>query len=354
MTPLVRPKPIPKKPDGTDLFPIPPPAPTPFIDDIYGTKHGVELPLRVWPAEIPKGEGLATAPAPLPWMLWIHGGGWTNGRHFDPNPWAIQAFRPRGYHVVAITHRLLPHVSIPDQVQDCKDAFEWCRTNLPRLLGEGNIDIDKYVVAGESAGGHLTLMMGHVLNPPPKALCALYPPVDLVTPHVGGPSPRQFPLELFTEEEVKAAIASRDPKEALAWSPGLFEATFLDEKLCGELWHAGEGFSYTKRDLLQVDIARYMFSNRLIMHVGLRREEFDSQEAFDEHARKWSPLFLLDGKETYPPTYLMHGEEDSTVGLWHSQKMAGKLRNMGVPVMEWYEPGQHVFDLKYMVSAMFG
>jgi len=46
-----------------------PDCPTPFSDHVYKTAHGVEVPLRVWPATA--GEGRR------PWLLWFHGGGFT-------------------------------------------------------------------------------------------------------------------------------------------------------------------------------------------------------------------------------------------------------------------------------------
>jgi hypothetical protein len=42
------------------------PCPPGFSDHVYKISHGVEVPLRVWPA---KGKDRA------PWLFWIHGGG---------------------------------------------------------------------------------------------------------------------------------------------------------------------------------------------------------------------------------------------------------------------------------------
>jgi hypothetical protein len=42
------------------------PCPPGFSDHVFKVDHGVELPLRIWPA--PDGKKNA------PWLLWFHGG----------------------------------------------------------------------------------------------------------------------------------------------------------------------------------------------------------------------------------------------------------------------------------------
>lgn len=42
------------------------PCPPGFSDHVYKVAHGVEIPLRIWPA--PSGKRDA------PWLLWFHGG----------------------------------------------------------------------------------------------------------------------------------------------------------------------------------------------------------------------------------------------------------------------------------------
>ena len=42
-------------------------CPGPFSDHVYATKHGLDIPLRIWPAPDPGPKA--------PWLLWIHGGG---------------------------------------------------------------------------------------------------------------------------------------------------------------------------------------------------------------------------------------------------------------------------------------
>lgn len=112
------------------------------------------------------------------------------GKHYHPNPWVIPAFRERGYHVVSAAYRFLPHVSLWDVVDDSRDAYEWCKTYLEDALskscGEGivtGVDIERYVVAGESVGGLLVTLAGHNFNPRPRAIAAIYPFTDPLDPY---------------------------------------------------------------------------------------------------------------------------------------------------------------------------
>ena len=47
-------------------------CPEPFSDHVYKTAHGVDVGLRIWPAEVDHD---------APWVFWIHGGGWAGGYH---------------------------------------------------------------------------------------------------------------------------------------------------------------------------------------------------------------------------------------------------------------------------------
>lgn len=44
-------------------------VPGPYSDHVYKSEHGVDIPLRVWPATSGKG--------PRPYLVWYHGGGFT-------------------------------------------------------------------------------------------------------------------------------------------------------------------------------------------------------------------------------------------------------------------------------------
>ena len=87
-----------------------------------------------------------------PTVLYIHGGGF---RILDKETHWIMAllFARRGYRVLNINYRKAPKHKFPAAHQDAFRAFEFVVSQAPRL----GIDIDKLIVAGESAGANLAL-----------------------------------------------------------------------------------------------------------------------------------------------------------------------------------------------------
>ena len=93
------------------------------------------------------------APAALPVIVWIHGGGWQAGSK-DNCPAA--AFATQGYAVASINYRLSQHAQFPAQIEDCKAAIRWLRANAAKY----HFDPDHIGVWGASAGGHLVALLG--------------------------------------------------------------------------------------------------------------------------------------------------------------------------------------------------
>jgi len=91
----------------------------------------------------------------FPTLVWFHGGGLKVGDKQDGSAIA-HSLAQTGLAVVAPNYRLSPKVSYPAYVQDAAAAVAWTRANIARHGG----DPDKVFVAGHSAGGWLTLMVG--------------------------------------------------------------------------------------------------------------------------------------------------------------------------------------------------
>lgn len=103
-----------------------------------------------------------------PTLLFFHGGGWV-ARDKRPEP-LIFPFIKKGWHVVSATYRLGPGTA-PVAVDDAVCALKWITENA----GTFGFDVDKVVVAGVSAGGHLALVSG-ILGSQPGHGC--YPGND--------------------------------------------------------------------------------------------------------------------------------------------------------------------------------
>lgn len=142
-------------------------------------------------------------------LLYIHGGAFV-----ACSPTTHQsitgAFAKRGFRVFAIDYRLAPEHKFPAQLDDTEAAYRG-------LLAEG-IPADRIAVAGESAGGNLTLALLLRLKetggPMPAAVAAWSPATDLT-----GSSPS------YTENA--ASDAMLDPETVRA-VPGFYLPAGLD------------------------------------------------------------------------------------------------------------------------------
>jgi len=94
-------------------------------------------------------------PAPLPVVVFIHGGGWVGGIKETSTFWLLPYIQ-MGFAVVNVEYRLAKVALAPAAVEDCRLALRWVTRNARAY----NFDSTKIVVTGASAGGHLALITG--------------------------------------------------------------------------------------------------------------------------------------------------------------------------------------------------
>ena len=100
-------------------------------------------------AFIPKGEG------PYPAILIVHGGAWRSGNRNQLRLYA-NALSRRGLVCFAIDYRLAPQHKFPAQIEDCREAVKWIRTQAANY----KVNPTKLGAIGYSAGGHLVCLLG--------------------------------------------------------------------------------------------------------------------------------------------------------------------------------------------------
>lgn len=110
----------------------------PYLDDgnLY---HMLDV---YYPQNTPKD-------AELPVIIDIHGGGWMYATK-DLNEYYCRALADRGYVVFNISYRLVPDVTVTDQLRDVAMALNWISDNMSDYPCG-----DSIMLTGDSAGGML-------------------------------------------------------------------------------------------------------------------------------------------------------------------------------------------------------
>jgi acetyl esterase/lipase len=240
-----------------------------------------------------------------------------------------------------------------DILDDAFDAYGWCRENLGRIVGRHALDEDRYILAGESAGGYIALMLAHRLSqsyPRPRAIISCYGPTDLVTGlGTGCEALGWWPSGEFTQHEIDRHVADHDPSHAIALCPEEFH---LEVETLREQWQDSTVI-FSRRLRLQYETTKYLTTSGKLMSVVLRTEEHaEGSEEKTEHAKLFSPLYLIDQAVWYPPTYFFNGTTDAAVPYKvHLLPFKAKLEAKGIPVGVSLAEGMgHGFDNKFTVS----
>lgn len=152
-----------------------------IADRVYSTAGGRDRLADVW---LPDA---ATAPAPWPVVIFLHGGAWRFGdRRLAPD--LSRHFASAGIAMVSIDYRLSTEALFPASVIDTRTAVRWVRAHA----AEFGFDAARIGLWGSSAGGHLAAVAG--LAPrglfdsgewaghpgDVQAISAGYPPTDLL------------------------------------------------------------------------------------------------------------------------------------------------------------------------------
>jgi acetyl esterase/lipase len=94
-------------------------------------------------------------PKAVPVVLLIHGGGWVSGNK-EGRSLDLAPYLQMGFAAVNVEYRLAANSIAPAAVEDCRCALHWVINNSTRY----NFDVNRIVVTGGSAGGHLALTTG--------------------------------------------------------------------------------------------------------------------------------------------------------------------------------------------------
>lgn len=95
------------------------------------------------------------ASTPIPTVMYFHGGGWTGGTK-DSGLLSALPYLEMGWAVVNVEYRPAGVSLAPAAVEDARCAMRW----VYRHAKAYNFDLNRLVLTGNSAGGHLALLGG--------------------------------------------------------------------------------------------------------------------------------------------------------------------------------------------------
>jgi acetyl esterase/lipase len=97
------------------------------------------------------------AGGPQPTLIFIHGGGWVQGTK-EQSFLSVMPWLEMGWNVVNVEYRMGRVALAPAAVEDCLCALRFVAAQAKTY----DIDVNRLVVTGESAGGHLALTTGMI------------------------------------------------------------------------------------------------------------------------------------------------------------------------------------------------
>jgi acetyl esterase/lipase len=241
-------------------------------DVIYGRKYGTALTMDIFtPRKDAAGIGV---------IVVVSGGFISSHEAISTN--YTKPLLAHGYTVFTVVHGSQPRYTVPEIIDDMKRAVRFIRHHAK----DYGIDPDRIGVAGASAGGHLSLMLGtsgDLGNPKAKD------PVDRESCRVQAVA-CFFPPTDFLNYGMKGAEKIHATDHAPPYRPA-FDYRELDKK--SNMW-------VTVTD-----------ENRL-----------------REIARQISPIQHVSSDD--PPTFIVHGDADKLVPLQQSEVIVEKFKAAGV------------------------
>ncbi len=210
---------------------------------------------------------------PNPTLIYFHGGGWTNDNK-ESSALAFLPYLEMGWTVVNVEYRLADAAHAPAAVEDCRCALRWVYRNAEQY----KFDLDKLVVTGTSAGGHLALTTG------------MLPESAGLDRHCPGTRRRVWSTGTTSTEELKVAAI-------INWY-GITDVVDLIERIPGASGSYTEAWLGSSSDRKQV-------------------------------AKRVSPLTYV--RQESPPVLTVHGDADPIVPYAHGVSLHKALEEAGVP-----------------------
>lgn len=224
-------------------------------------------------------------------LIYIHGGALIGGSRKTLPRLVPDLLQKLGYVVVLIDYRLAPETKLPLIISDVQDAVRCVRTEGPKLY---NLNPDRLAIAGDSAGGYLTLMTGFAVKPRPTVLAVFWGYGDITSPWYSRPDPFYLRQPRVSKQEAYSAVGGTP---CLTVPP-----------------------EHNQRHHFYL----YCRQNALWPKEVSGHDPDTESKWFDDYCP------VRNVSREYPPTFLLHGTADTDVPYDESKKMAEKMKQAGV------------------------
>ncbi|WP_259606676.1 MULTISPECIES: alpha/beta hydrolase [Microbacterium] len=101
----------------------------------------------------------ASADAPLPTVVWVHGGAWISGSKEDVAPY-LRILAAEGYTAIGLNYTRGPEAAYPTAVHQLNSALAYIDEHAAEL----GVDPSRIVLAGDSAGGQLASQLATLIT----------------------------------------------------------------------------------------------------------------------------------------------------------------------------------------------
>ncbi|KAH6856159.1 Alpha/Beta hydrolase protein [Chaetomium sp. MPI-CAGE-AT-0009] len=288
---------------------------------VYKVADGQDIDVDIYLPQ--RAPGTTESDSSYPTIINIHGGAFMLGSSAMVNKDQVQDCLNRGWIVLAPNHRLCPQVDLFDgPMRDCRDLLDWIHDGgLQRAIAAETtdpypLDLDHVFAFGTSSGGTLALTLGFGVPRPVAGVYDMYGACNFSDsfwgseqPHIASKLPNGLTEDFINQVYAENPVPIHGGASLEGQAPG--PPDFNDPRQAFAFTHIARGsvlkVVYPKGDWEKVDPVKNI-----------------------------SPSF--------PPTFIVHGQEDDVVPIGLSRELYSALVKNGVRCGMEEVPGEgHTF-----------
>jgi acetyl esterase/lipase len=222
-----------------------------------------------------------------PVVLYFHGGALISGSRSYLPSWQVKRLLQAGIAVASFDYRLAPETKLAEIITDIQDAIHWVKGEGRTTYG---FDAERVAAMGSSAGGYLSLLTG-TFEKKPNAIVAFYGYGDILGDWYTRPSEYYCKYPIITREEAESQVGGAEKS-------------------------SGDNLRYS-----------FYFYCR---QQGIWPEAVSGDDPIADREKllRYCPVYNIG--PTYPPTLLLHGDQDHDVPYEQSQQMSIALEKQGI------------------------